>query len=117
VNTATRVVPKCSEAELGQSVHTDPADQRLIVVPDTGGDRASAFEPNCMVVKAGQTVTWRADMGDHPLIPREDSTLPNPINPVASGDGTTVTFDCPGDFNFSCRTHRDAMLGTIRVVP
>jgi plastocyanin len=117
MNTATSVVPKCSEGALGRSIHTDPADDRVILIPESEDFRASAYVPNCMTIKVGQSVTWRGALQDHPLIQREDSTLPNPINTVASGTEAVVKFDCPGDFNFSCKNHRDAMLGTIRVLP
>jgi plastocyanin len=114
--TTTPVVPKCSEQELAVADHTDPVDPRLIRAPND--EKSAPFVPNCMVIKVGQTVTWTGDLSAHPLIPREDSTTQNPIVPTGQGvTQATATFPCPGDFNFSCRNHRDAMLGTIRVVP
>jgi plastocyanin len=114
--TSTPVVPKCTEQELAAQIHTDPGDARLIRAPSD--EKEAPYQPNCMTIKLGQTVTWTGDLTDHPVIPREDSTQPNPINP--NGAGVTswpITFPCPGDFNFSCRNHRDLMLGTIRVIP
>ena len=108
-------IPKCSEGALGQSIHTAPEDPRVIGIPTD--DKEAPFDPNCMIIKAGQKVTWRGNLSFHPLIQREDSTLPNPISTVQSGTETSVLFACQGDFNFSCRNHRDSMLGTIRVVP
>ncbi|CAN5849577.1 hypothetical protein BH11MYX4_BH11MYX4_51680 [soil metagenome] len=108
-------IPACSEGALGRSIHTAPEDPRLITVPS--GDQEAPYDPNCMMIRAGQTVTWRGNLGRHPLIQREDSTLPNPIPTFASGTEGAVTFPCPGDYNFSCRNHKDSMLGTIRVLP
>jgi plastocyanin len=114
--TTSAVIAKCSDAELAAELHTDPADPRLIRAPSD--DKEAPFVPNCVTIKAGQTVTWTGDLTAHPLIPREDSTVPNPILPTGSGvTQATATFLCPGDFNFSCRVHRDAMLGTVRVIP
>ena len=114
-NDAGAVKASCTEAELAAGVRTAASDLRVIVAPDR--DPSSPFVPNCMVIKVGQTVTWTGAFSKHPLIPRENSTLPNPIQVVASGTSTAVTFDCAGTFNFSCRTHKDNMLGTVRVVP
>lgn len=113
--TTSPVIAKCSEGELGRSIHTAPDDLRVIAVPN--GDKEAPLDPNCMMIRAGQSVTWRGNLGFHPIIQREDSTLPNPIPTLASGTEATVAFPCPGDYNFSCRNHRDSMLGTIRVLP
>jgi plastocyanin len=109
------VSASCSEGELNRNVHTLPADARLITF--SSSDKDDPYDPNCMIIKVGQTVTWRGKLSDHPLIQRESSNLPNPIPTTAQGNEVAVRFDCPGDFNFSCRNHRDAMLGTIRVIP
>src|SRR5262249_41285367 len=114
--TTTPVIPKCTSSELAQDVQTGPGDARVIKAPS--GDQEAPYDPNCMTIRVGQTVTWTGNLKSHPVIPREDSTLPNPI--ITSGSGVTawpITFDCPGDFNFSCRNHQDLMLGTIRVIP
>jgi plastocyanin len=111
----TPVIPKCSDAELAQEDHRALGDPRLILAPS--GDKEEPFVPNCMTILVGQTVMWAGALNLHPLIPREDSTMPNPIPPTgATATQVTTTFNCAGDFNFSCRIHRDQMLGTIRVV-
>jgi plastocyanin len=109
-------IPKCSVGELSQNIHTAADDPRLIRAP--ADDKEAPYTPNCMMIRAGQSVTWQGDLRDHPLTDREDSDEPNPIRPT-SVDATSVTytFPCPGDYNFSCRNHRDSMLGTIRVLP
>ena len=109
------VIASCTEGALGRSVHTAPDDPRVIVVPVD--DKQAPYDPNCMIIRAGQTVTWRGNLGRHPLIQRENSTLPNPIPTLAAGTEGTAEFPCPGDYNFSCRNHEDSMLGTIRVLP
>ena len=109
------VIAACSDGALGRSVHTAPDDPRLILLPTD--DKEGPYVPNCMLIKAGQTVTWQGNLAFHPLIQRENSTLPNPIPTLATGSEGSVQFTCPGDYNFSCRNHRDSMLGTIRVLP
>lgn len=109
------VVPKCTAAELAAENETAPSSPRLILVPN--GDQEAPYQPNCMTIKVGQSVTWRGKLSAHPLIPREESTIDTPIQTVVSGTEAKFQFDCPGDFNFSCRNHADMMLGTIHVVP
>lgn len=114
-STTTAVVPKCSPSELAAEDETAPASPRIIQVPN--GDQEAPYVPNCMTIKVGQSVTWRGKLSAHPLIAREDSTIDTPIQTVVSGTEASFQFDCPGDFNFSCRNHGDMMLGTIHVVP
>ena len=68
---------------------------------------------------AGTQVTLQADTGTtgSGRVRIEDSTIDTPIQTVVSGTEASFQFDCPGDFNFSCRNHGDMMLGTIHVVP
>jgi plastocyanin len=114
--TTTTVIPQCSEVELGAQDHTAAADARLIRAPSD--EKEGPYVPNCMTIRVGQSVTWTGNLTFHPLIPRENSTSPNPIETTPSGITTVqYTFPCPGDFNFSCKNHRDAMLGTVRVLP
>lgn len=104
---------ECSASDLAQSDHTAPNDPRVISAPSN--DNESPYVPNCMTIRAGQSVTFKGNLARHPVIPRANSTQPNPISFI--GSEASVKFDCPGDFNFSCRTHGDNMLGTIRVIP
>ena len=114
--TTTPVIPQCSDADLAAQIHTAPSDPRIIRAPSD--EKEAPYVPNCMTIAAGQSVTWTGNLTFHPLIPREYSTTPNPILPTPTGITTvTYTFDCPGDFNFSCKNHFDLMLGTVRVVP
>ena len=109
------VVQQCSDTELARNDRSATTDLREIVFPD--GDREAPYTPNCMIIRAGQTVTWRGNFGAHPLIARDRSTLPNPIPTIERGVEAGVQFSCPGYYNFSCRNHGDFMLGTIQVVP
>jgi plastocyanin len=112
------VVPDCSDGDLAKENHTAPGDPRVIQAPS--GDSESPFVPDCMTIKAGQSVTFRGKLTSHPVIPRERSTLPNPIfpsDPTTNPTEVTYAFPCPGDYNFACKNHKDQMLGTIRVVP
>lgn len=105
----------CSDEELAKSDATAPSAARVVTASDR--DEETPFSPRCLTIRAGQTVTFMARFSSHPLIQREDSTLPNPIPTVQEGSSASVKFDCPGDYNFSCRTHQDNMEGSIRVVP
>ena len=105
----------CTDAELNASVRTAAGDARVIRAPDN--DPGAPYAPNCMVVKAGQTVTWRGKLSSHPLVARGSSSSPNPIPATANGTEVAVTFPCPGDFNFACKNHGGTMEGTIRVLP
>jgi plastocyanin len=81
-------------------------------------DSRGPYQPNCMTVRSGQSVTWRGRLEDHPLEPRDGSSPGNPIPTITRDVGSVlVTFPCPGDFNFGCTKHGGAMAGTIRVVP
>jgi plastocyanin len=109
-------VALCTEEELANNTQTNPEDARQVLLPSSS-ERAP-YQPNCMVIRVGQTVTWVGKMTDHPLEPRAGGSPENPI-PEITRDirSVPVTFRCPGDYNFGCGKHGGAMAGTIRVVP
>jgi plastocyanin len=109
-------VPSCSQGELSQNIFSAPTDARIIKVPSS--DQEAPYQPNCMMIRSGQSVTWQGNLTFHPLIPRENSSPNNPIVATPSGvTEVTYAFPCAGTFNFSCRTHMDFMLGTVQVIP
>ena len=94
---------------------TAPGADRRLVFPRNGNQ----YQPRCVKVRFGQSVTFEGDFGEHGLA--------SGCGPVASGlaasSGTTVTttFDrALGVFGFFCTKHGEAngsgMAGAIEVV-
>jgi hypothetical protein len=103
---AAPVVDGCSE-----SMYVDRT------APDA--DRSLAWDFNfgssperCLIVRAGQQVTWVGNFGDHP-IDADEGDQPNPTNRPPGG---VVTFDRPGVFGYRCTFHL-FMQGAVMVVP
>ena len=86
------------------------------VITGPAGALPSQYQPNCVHIKTGQSVTWNSDFVSHPLDPFGGDT-PNPIQATASG--TTVTFSFPnaGTFGFHCGIHTTSMFGAVQVTP
>lgn len=91
-----------------------PAEQRVIHFP------TSAYNPPCVLIEAGQTVTWDGNFGMHPL---EGGLFkggpPQPGNPIPTvAAGTTpveVTFPDAGAWGFFCTAHQPPMSGAVYV--
>lgn len=87
-----------------------------------GGERGSggfAFAPRCMVIAAGQQVTWVGAFASHPLNPgvpgdARGGSPGNPIAVTASGTSASVVFPRAGVFPFVCGMH--AFLGMTGVI-
>ncbi|MEY2422800.1 MAG: hypothetical protein QOI95_2867 [Acidimicrobiaceae bacterium] len=105
-----------------------------IVVPSLRADAQEApatinddyFLPVPIIVDIGDTVTW-TNAGDHPHSVTADgefdSTDPNTsCTPIIGGDGClakgdqySVRFASAGTFNYHCRVHGSAMVGSVIV--
>lgn len=72
------------------------------------------FTPNCVLINAGQSVTWNVFFSGHPLAASGGDT-PSPI--VTTSTGTTVTFAFPnkGTFGYHCLSHPTQMFGAVKV--
>ena len=82
-----------------------------------GGDVGSAYEPRCVTVRAGGTVTWSGSFDGHPLTPSTRGTAMSPIATVSSGTSAAVTFPRAGFYPFYCAFHgTDTGLGMAGVV-
>ena len=92
----------------------DTADGGTINGPTTA--TAAPWMPACVKIKRGQSVTWNAALGFHPLEPQGGDT-PNPITLTNTGTSVTVAFPNAGSFGYDCANHLSAMQGAVQVVP
>lgn len=97
----------------GCTTFTDmTADGGVIVGP--ASSNPSQYAPNCVHIKAGQSVTWNGDLTDHPLGPFGGDS-PNPITSVNTGTTVTYAFPTPGTFGYRCEIHTSLMFGAVEV--
>lgn len=94
----------------------DPAAARVI------RSRGLLYEPGCLRIAAGQSVTFSSDFLSHPLIGGTlvaGGGVPDPTSPIASttsGATATFTFPTAGVYPFYCTLHAaDGMGGAIYV--
>lgn len=74
------------------------------------------FSPNCVQIKAGQSVTWNVDFAAHPLA-ASGGDSPSPIATTSSGTTVTFAFPSAGVFGYHCLAHPTIMFGAVLVVP
>jgi plastocyanin len=82
-----------------------------------------AYAPKCIVVSAGQTVTFRGDFSQHPLAPGSSPSARvtgSTNNPIPRRETTqadvTITFPAAGSFPYFCEYHyAGGMAGVVRV--
>ncbi len=86
-----------------------------------GGAAGLKFSPSCMIVTAGQAVTWSGDFSSHPLVAGEymgtGGSASNPIPSKSSGTANVVvTFATPGLYPYFCNFHASSsMTGAVWV--
>ena len=95
------------------------AAERTVVPRGTTG-----YTPRCLVVRAGQSVTFSMSFTAHPLIPgvphgpTAGAASPNLIEAQRAGTTYTVPFATAGYYPFYCNVHGHVgMAGVVRVVP
>ncbi len=86
---------------------------------------ANAYDPRCLSVESGQSVTWIGNFGAHPLHPgvapsqRDGPCIGSPQNPIQNtdnGNSATFTFAAFGLYPYYCSRHEDqGMFGAICV--
>ena len=66
-----------------------------------------SYEPKCLAIDAGGSVTFSGSFVAHPLYPsaRRGTRANSPIRGVSSGDSTVVVFPSPGFFAYFCGAH------------
>jgi|GEM_PF-3598334 len=85
---------------------------------------STGYTPRCVIVRAGQSLTFEMDFTAHPLVPgvphgpTAGATTPNLIPRTTTGASVVVAFPGAGNFPFYCNTHGHVgMAGVVRVVP
>jgi len=89
------------------------AATRSIAFPIAGG-----YDPRCMTIRAGQSVTFIGDLALYPLGPRGNGPGPaqSPIVLTTTGTSVTFTFPARGRFRFGS-PGSPTLRGTIDVRP
>ncbi len=84
----------------------------------------TGYTPRCVIIRAGQSVTFEMDFAAHPLVPgvphgpRAGVTEPNLIARQSAGTSYVVAFPGPGNYPFYCDRHGHVgMAGVVRVTP
>jgi plastocyanin len=114
----------CTAIEFAANDETAAGAARVVRVP--ADFTPVQFNPQCLRVKVGQTVTWSGDLTDHPLnisfVAADGTTSDGGIS-VTIGDadgGTsrdTVTAHVPGTLAVKCDVHPSIMFGAVEFVP
>lgn len=76
-------------------------------------DADLSYDPGCMVIGPGQTVTFRGDFASYPLVPFGDGTT-NPIPVTVTGKKIVVAFPKAGRFRYGSPSFA-SMRGAIEV--
>ncbi|MEZ4404956.1 MAG: hypothetical protein R3A52_00490 [Polyangiales bacterium] len=85
-----------------------------------GGAVGTAYEPRCLTVRVGDSVTFEGAFSGHPLAPSSRGTSGTPIARTTAGTTATFRFTAAGHFPYFCEFHGsnagDGMSGVVRVV-
>ena len=119
---AMEAAPEAGTDAAASFVSIDPcvAAGNYVTTPTTIAFRTgpNGYEPACLKVTKGATVTWTGDFDaavGHPLEPRAGGTSDNPITLTDTDVGSKAfTFPKAGFFPYHCRRHAD-MIGVIWV--
>jgi plastocyanin len=111
---AGKPVNGCTDADFTSNDLTDPGAAREIFFPKTAAP--AQYSPRCIMIQAGQSVTWSGAFSSHPLEPAGGDPG-TPIKLTNSGTSQSFTFSTAGTFGFDCQFHPSIMFGAIRVIP
>jgi len=72
-----------------------------------GGGEGNAYNPACLKVPPGTTVTFSGDFGNHPLAPSaaRGTLTGNPITITSAGATASFTFPAAGFWAYYCMQH------------
>lgn len=108
----------CAESAYVDQSAEDGA--RIVQIASAG----LVFTPRCLLIAAGQSVTFEGSLAAHPIAPgnANDDTAgspDNPIQPTSSGRSVSFAFPEPGTYPYFCELHGfgdgSGMSGTIHV--
>ena len=79
-----------------------------------GTPAAFVYDPKCLAVDAGDTVTFSGSFAAHPLYPSTSrgTVEGNPIGGQSVGESKVIRFDRPGFFAYYCGVHGAADNGS-----
>ncbi len=109
----------------GCTSFTDATAQSTSRTINFGGNLGNVYDQKCLLVAAGQQVTWTGSFSVHPLRPGlapsqsggPDAGSPNsPIQSTTSGNSATFTFVAAGTYPYYCSVHEgQGMFGAVQV--
>jgi plastocyanin len=121
---ASRPLPVAPQADAGasadaagasvfQALAPCPAEADYAASADTvtfgflGTPPAFSYQPKCLAIDAGGSVTFSGSFAAHPLYPsaRRGTIASNPIGGVSSGENKVVLFPARGFFAYHCGAH------------
>jgi plastocyanin len=109
----------CAAAYAGCTTYQDLTGSSATRTVTFGGTVGNAYDPKCVQVKVGQSVTFSG--GTFSFHPLAQACGPAPV--ITAGTGTTAsfTFNTAGIYGYYCTVHGTAsgtgMAGSIQVVP
>lgn len=121
-----------SGSDTGQDANVPVTCADSDFVAADGGDAGSAvvtfptvaspaqYTNRCVLIKAGQTVSFQGSFSDHPLQAHggdSPSPIPALTNATPDAGALVVTFPNAGTFGFRCQFHPTIMNGAVKVVP
>ena len=108
------VVNGCTAADFALHDESGAAGVRTITFANAAP--ATQYDPNCMRIASGQSVTWKGDLKLFPLDPF-GGTTPTPIKKTDKGTTVTFAFATAGTYGFESSAQAKVMFGAIDVLP
>ena len=102
-----------TDAPVFQAIAPCPAEAdyaagtRTVVFGFLGTPAGFVYDPECLAIEAGGTVTFSGSFAAHPLYPstKRGTVTGNPIGGASTGDRKDVRFPDPGFFAYYCGVH------------
>jgi plastocyanin len=108
------LVNGCTAADF--ALHDESAAAGVRTITFANAAPATQYDPSCMRIATGQSVTWKGDLKLFPLDPF-GGTTPSPIKKTDKGTTVTFTFAVAGTYGFESAAEAKVMFGAIEVAP
>jgi plastocyanin len=108
------LVNGCTAADF--ALHDESAAAGVRTITFANAAPATQYDPSCMRIATGQSVTWKGDLKLFPLDPF-GGTTPSPIKKTDKGTTVTFTFAAAGTYGFESAAEAKVMFGAIEVAP